>query len=349
VKPHGKEEEIIIPSIIPRLLSEETIQQIRTKCEARRTWQHGAIKFQCLFSRMIFDAETKSRKNGSQDNIALTGTANACNKRYYRPFRGADEDYPYKRYMINADLLENAILDALFGALSENRALYKAVFNETENQLNENFSKEREQAERELKIVDKRLSSVESVLLAYEKEDVLTFFQRMRGKIAELEKRRSELKDRLVTLDYALKNIPTKQEVRSKREWIREQLTRRMEQIYFRSGLTFRDLAFRDKRSLVNILFGGRDELGRRYGTYVFPVDSTERPKRYRFEAYGRLGTISGWLDNRTDDYQSYNEVEDTHDEEDTEFKVTELLRNGEKLHLDSERHAYNGLCLHQR
>jgi site-specific DNA recombinase len=350
VRSQGKEEKVVLQTAIPRLLPDDIIQKIKAKCEARRTWEHGAIKFEYLFSRMIFDGETKSRKNGSQDNIALTGTANAWNRRYYRPFRGPNENYPYKRYMINADILENAVLDALFEALSENRALYKAVFDgNPEDQRAEKLSKERAKYEKELKLVDKKLSNAESVILAYEKEDIQTFLQRMKGKVKDLEERQTELKANLLTLDYQIKNLPTEQEISNKREWMKKQLAQRMAESYFRSGLTFRDLAFRDKRSLINLIFGGRDVQGRRYGIYVTPIDNDEGPRRFKFEAYGRLGNIGGWLEDRTGDFRSYSDdLVVTPKDGDLAREAAEILRNGDKLHLHSECHAYHGLCLHQ-
>ena len=54
--------------------------------------------------------------------VALTGTP-ARGKRFYRPYRG--KGY---LYTISADLIEKAVTDSLFEALSCNRAIGRAVF-----------------------------------------------------------------------------------------------------------------------------------------------------------------------------------------------------------------------------
>ena len=78
---------------VPELLSESTIQRIKEKCKARRTWQHGSQKYEYLLSRIIFDKDT---------GYALTGTNNV-DKRNYRPYRCNG-----KTYSINANDFENA-------------------------------------------------------------------------------------------------------------------------------------------------------------------------------------------------------------------------------------------------
>lgn len=349
VRAQGKEELITVPITIPPLLSEETIQALRAKCEARRTWEHGSKVFEYLFSGIIFDGETKCRKNGSKDNIALTGTASRWKKRYYRPFRGQNEAQPYKRYMVNADILELAVIESLFEALSSNRSLLKAVFDGNPvNRHAEKLQLERAGYERELKSVEKRLSNAEAAIFAYEKDDIEAFAQRIKGRVKELEKRQAELKLEVLIIDDELRNLPTTQEIIEKRERMRQQLMEKIKESYFTSGWTFHNLPFKDKQKLVRLIFGGRDEHGKRYGIYVSPIERKDGPKRFKFEAYGRMGNIDGWLENRTGCFRSFSDNSlFTSENPEVAKGATTLVASGEGSYLLSKCHAYHCFCIY--
>jgi DNA invertase Pin-like site-specific DNA recombinase len=349
VRVQGKEELITVKTPVPSLLAEETIQALQAKCEARRTWEHGTRIFEYLFSGIIFDGEAKSRKNGSNDNIALTGTANRWKKRYYRPFRGKDETMPYYRYMVNADTLERAVMESLLEALSSNHSLLKAAFDGNPvDRHAEKLKKERVKYEIEHKSVERRLLNAETAILTYEKDNIEAFAQRMKSKVKELEKRQEELKSEIQIVNDELKNLPTTQQIIDKRKWMRQQLIQRIKESYFTSGWVLTDLPFKDKQKLVRLIFGGRDEHGKRYGIYVTPIEKKNGPKRYNFEAYGRLGNIDGWLENRTGNFQSFsdNSLYISENPEVAKGAAT-VVGNGEDSYLLSKRDAHHCVCVH--
>jgi site-specific DNA recombinase len=351
IRSEGVERTVPVQTRIPRLLAEDVIEKIRAKCAERRTYNRGNRVHDYLFSKIIFDAGTTSRKNGSTDNIALTGTTNRWGSRYYRPFRGQNEADPYKRYMINADVLEKAVIDTLFEALSANRTLYRAVFDGNPiSEHVERLTKETAGYERELKSVEKQLSNADSAILAYSGDDIQGFLLRLKGKVQELEKRKIELKTKIEALKNQLRSLPTEREVNDKREWMKRQLIERIKRSYFSSGWTLQDLPFDDKQKLVRLIFGGRDESGKRYGIYVTPLEGRAGHKRYRFEAYGRLGNIDGWLESRTGEFWSDadNSVFTSQDA-DFAFKASKLLRNRDESYLSSERDAHHCLRVYQR
>jgi hypothetical protein len=75
-------------------------------------------------------------------------------------------------------------------------------------------------------------------------------------------------------------------------------------------------LLFEDKQKIIKLIFGGKDEMGKRYGIYVEPLPG--RPKKYSYEAYGRLGKIYGLVESRTGECDSqdlYRSISTSEDE----------------------------------
>ena len=131
---------------IPPLLSNETIIAIRRKCEARRTYDHKTQKYQYLFSRLIFDKDT---------GYALTGTKNQRGTRYYKPYQGRK-----RRYQINADALEKAVLDELFLVLGNKDSLRESVFDGNPlGKVAEDLRIKLKSKQDELKATEKRINN----------------------------------------------------------------------------------------------------------------------------------------------------------------------------------------------
>ena len=124
--------------------------QLRRKCEARRTWDHKTQKYQYLFSRLIFDKDS---------GFALTGTTNQRGTRYYKPYQGCE-----RRYQVNADALEKAVLDELFWVLGNKASLREAVFNGNPlGKVAEDLKIKLESKQDELKAIEKRINNLLSM------------------------------------------------------------------------------------------------------------------------------------------------------------------------------------------
>lgn len=67
---------------------------------------------------------------------------------------------------------------------------------------------------------------------------------------------------------------------------------------YWKAGGAFHNLPFPEKKKLINLIFAGKDEQGRKYGIFVSHIEGKQRNKEFKFEAYGRLGTLKGWTGN---------------------------------------------------
>ncbi len=276
---------------IPRLLPEETIERLREKCKARLIWAKGSPrKKQYLLSHLVYDEES---------GYTLTGVPNQAGQRHYRPYQKVKQ-----RYHINAEVLEKAVLDALLEALSCDRALIKAVFNgnpvgNVADELRTRYSV----YEAELKSVEKKVSNLLNAITNFEGEGMGSFLLDLKDKIINLGETRSELKSKMQSIENQLRALPTHEEILATRDQIYNQLKQAMMESYFTSGHTLNNLPFEDKRKIVTMIFGGKDEEGKRYGIYIRPLGGD--PRLYKFVAYGRLGNIHGWVESKTGEYAS--------------------------------------------
>jgi len=324
---------------IPRLLPEEVIHKIRAKSEARRTWDHASQKYHYLFSRIIFDKGT---------GYALSGLPTR-GKRFYRPYRGKGH-----LYTISADLIEKAVTDSLFEALSCNRAIMRAVFDGRKiDKVMEELKSKKSLYEREAKALEKKAANIKKAIVAFDEDGVDNFILGLKTEIMDIEDRRAALKFKLEGIENRLSSLPTEQEIMNNREWMHQQLMRRVAESYFTSGHSIEELSFEDKQKLLKLIFGGRDEEGLRYGIYVICLGG--KPKRFKFEAYGRLGNLDGWIETGT---QRVSSFADTKIYTQTNAELSEniariVLSNGTrediKERMLGERDAHNRLRLHQR
>ncbi len=330
---------------IPRLLDEEMIRRIREKCEGRRTWTHGVQKYVYLFARKIYDADT---------GYALSGTTNKQGLRYYRPYKGEGA----YQYSINADVLENAVMEELFEALSNKRKLKQAVFDGNPiGDVAEKLRRKLSQKEKDLKSIDTKLNNFTRAIGNYKGEDLDSFLKGLKSKIKSLDDRKNDIESEIQSYRAQLDSLPTEQEIddTSKRS---KDLLKQIKESYFTSGHSFRNLTIEGKKKLVDLIFGGKDLNGKRYGIYVKRMGG--KPKRYRFEAYGRLGTIGGSLEARSGRSTALPDEEMYEKWDDMDSGLTEgvakLVRETEakgretkvKVDMLCKCHAYYCLCLHQ-
>jgi len=327
-KRHGIDETLIIK--VPRLLPDDIIQAIRKKSEARNSYDKKGQKHEYLFARVIFDMDTGK---------ALTGTCNSMGLRYYKPYQGRAN-----RYSINAAVLEKAVLEDLFLALGSKASLHKAVFDgHPLGKAADKIKEDLESKRGELAQVEQRLESYITAIGSA--GDVAAFMARMKPKIIELETRSTGLKDEIAALDYRLATLPNEAEIEAKRDkWAG--LVKRGLTSYLQTGVALHQLPFEAQKKIIRLIFGGKDETGRRYGIYV--KDLGGNPRRFNFEAYGKLGAISGWVEAKSGAFSSGGDMEGGGLIE----EISEIMLDHNPLDKDymvSKRHAHHRQRLHQR
>jgi DNA invertase Pin-like site-specific DNA recombinase len=279
----------VVATPVPRLLPEEVIQAIRAKAISRRTWDKKTQKHQYLFSRLIFDMETKR---------ALTGT---CSKgrRYYQPYQGT-------RYQINAKVLERVVTRELFQALSSSSNLKEVIYGGSPNgKVIQELTELKTSKESELKRVEARIENYLTMVGNCE-DDVKALIDRLKPKIVELENMAKALKEEIISLTNQIETLPKDEEIeRSRvtakndlRKILKEKIRKAVKDSYIDSGQAILDLPFEEQRKIVGMFFGGRDETGKRYGIYITNLGGS--PRKYAFAACGKLGIVEGEVQART-------------------------------------------------
>ena len=157
-----------------------------------------------------------------------------------------------------------------------------------------------------------------------------------------------------------LETLPTEEVIEgvSRRMRMRRELRKQIEEDYFIGGHSFREFSIEERKKLIDLIFGGKDANGKRYGIYVKLMEG--KPRRYRFEAYGKLGIIDGSLESRSGKFSSFPDSEMFgHDDKDSGVieTIADLVKEAgskgekevgvKKEHMLSQCHAYYGKCLH--
>jgi DNA invertase Pin-like site-specific DNA recombinase len=299
-----------VETTVPRLLPDHIIEAIKAKCQSRKIIDHGSYKHQYLLARFIYDAET---------GYALTGTPAGSRNLYYRTYKPGTP-----QYQVRANLIENAIQDAVFEALSDNSTLYRYVFDGEEmKDMEGDLLKKRAKYQKDLATQTTKLSNYADAIGNYEGKSIQTFLKSLEVKISEAERKINELESTIALIDAQLQSLPTKHDIQTARVKLRQDLQKSIEMSAFQTGATFRSLPFEDRRALLKLLFAGKDAYGKRYGIYV---TMQEKNQRYSFVAYGRLGNVQGHLTN--DEYVSdASDMYKSKDEEATE-SLSDIIKN---------------------
>lgn len=283
----------VVITKVPRLLPDDTINRIKEKSQARKTYARGSYKYDYLLSSMIFDSESRH---------ALTGTPNSKGKRYYKPYLGSMAH----RYMVNADIIESAVLEGLNEILMRSDLFSKAVFDGCPVGLVEDeLKKKKRTLAKEIASQRRKISNLISAIKYLNGDEVENFIKQARSDIVRREKNLNDLQFQYDSVVNQIDTLPTQREIEDKMEQFRVELLRRTQESYLRSGLALESLPFSEKKKIISLLFGGRNEMGKRYGIYVTPLEGM--PRRYRFKAYGRLGSIDGLVNARNKEYSSYS------------------------------------------
>lgn len=195
----------VVNTEIPPLLPENIIEKIRQKSKDRRTWDHKTQKHKYLFSRLIFDKNT---------GRSITGTTNSKGQRYYKPC-----DRRSHRYQINADVLEKAVTEQLFDALTNTGKLLKAVYQTyPEGNIVDELNKKLALKKEEKRAIEKKLRNYQDMIENFEGEDIKEFFKNFRPQIKELDKKKLSLNEEITSLEYKLNTLPDEKTIEGKRK-----------------------------------------------------------------------------------------------------------------------------------
>jgi hypothetical protein len=249
--------------------------------------------------------------------------------------------------MVNANVIERALLDQLSYAIASGPTFREAVF-EASSTKQEAQEMERKKAflEKQLKRVEAEISRIATAISRLSEFEFKSFMQKMEDKMQSLENERNEFRSEIELISAQLNSLATEQEIEEGRRRLEatirtrtEQLRQRLHESWVTSGGPLLALPFEEKRQLVEMIFGGKDPWGRRYGIYIKYIGGN--PRKYQWTAHGRLG-----------EFYSFDNNPYLKDDLKIGEKAAKMVKEAwekEKveLHMPGERHAHYRLGLH--
>lgn len=257
---------------IPSLLDDSTIEAIKEKAVANRTYTHGEIKNRYLLSRMIFCAKC---------GLTLFGMTTKKGRRYYRhpSSRYRNKDCSLQKY-IPGDLIENSVLIHLIQTFGDIELLRKAVERATPDlEKMGRISDERSELEQEMK----KNSNQKERIVDMVAEGILSRDE-VKEKIEKLRERGQHIKNRLMSIKMQIDAMPDPKKVKRLSQLglkILGQATQRPQIVFKRP--------YEWKRKLLEHAFGGRNAKGQRLGVYVSETGNPKQP--WQIEVRGILET----------------------------------------------------------
>jgi site-specific DNA recombinase len=233
---------------IPRLLPQATIDVIKKRSAANRTYMHGQTKHNYLLARMIFCDEC---------GYSLYGQANRNGSLYYRHAKNNGCKHPFNAA---APMIETRVIADIFRMFGDRPKMEQAAQNAIGNKA------ETEASYLTIQQGDKRLTKIKRA-----KDNVLQQVAEGFLKGVEVKQMMEKLKESetniLAEMDKAktkLQNIPSQADIKAK-----SGLLLRLTKNILRSHKHLSQMTFDDKRKLLQSVFDGKDKDGKRLGIYL--------------------------------------------------------------------------------
>jgi DNA invertase Pin-like site-specific DNA recombinase len=276
---------------IPRLLDDETINAIRLRGKANKTYSHGIIKHEYLLSRMIFCEHC---------GYTLQAQTNKNGLKYYRHPKGRNRPCHVNKW-VPAKQVEPAVLARIFQMFGDVERIEKAIKKATPNHA------EIEALRQEAADLTGRLSATEK-----ERDNVIRLAskgilsdQEVEKQIGEIRSRIAATNDRLATIEEQVSGLPTTAQIKKK-----SSLAMRIMKMVLKSPEALETMPFERRRKLMEKAFAGTDKAGNRLGVYV-KFDTGDQSWRM---------TIRGILDILMSDIPGQTEEELTEETEGGNF-----------------------------
>jgi DNA invertase Pin-like site-specific DNA recombinase len=274
---------------IPRLLDDQTIQAVRRRLVANRTYLHKPPRpvHDHLLSGYIFCAAC---------GYAMFGQVNTCGRRYYRhakaPRARACPHDP--RPWVPADAIEQAVVRDLFDLLGNTAAIDRAIKNAIPDCA--------ELLQRKLDL-EAKLAKVErgrAGVLELVVREAITQAQ-AEAKLNDLKQREADVRSDLGDIKATLADVPDSGALQLYVQDIQDALGRAI-MIVDDDGNTYAGgndvqsylmMTQQDRRDLLASVFGVPQPGGKPSGVYITPLGGPlHGPKRFSYEVRGRLGKL---------------------------------------------------------
>ena len=307
--------EEVVTLTIPALLPDNIIDAIHKKAESNKKYDRKVIKNRYLLSRTIYCAEC---------GLAMFGQASSKGRLYYRHSRNGNRNCPQKTWSVPGSMIEQAIILQIYSLFGDKEKLEKAIVKAApDTSMRPQLMKENKEMRATLGAVktkqDNLLDAVaEGVFVA----DVI------KTKMHVLLEKEKVLKAQIAKNMKVLEEIPSEKDIKKKTAFAHNVL-RYARSKHLRSVEHLSTLTWEEQRKLVELVFSGVYEDGKRDGVYVKKEDKT-----WHYELRGSFSTnMNGALP------MTRNEIID--------LLNLDADHCDDQLDLLSKCHAYNRFCLY--
>jgi DNA invertase Pin-like site-specific DNA recombinase len=278
-----------VPTTVPRLLSDETIEELHARAKANKTFTHGQPKHKYLLGSKILCEDC---------GYALVPQMNHGERRYYRHasaqrMRGP---CPGKAAMMPAELIEGIVIRHLFEAFG-NPAAVEAAVRAAFPDMDE--KKQQQERIKELDVlIDKEVQGRKTILRLVAKGK--TTEEEAEQQLGESQQQIETYQQEKDRLQAHLGNVPTPETLKQVATDVVQAFKRRRVPKGFvrenaRSG-RFTRMTWDEQRALVLRIFDGETPDGKRMGVYVRWLDGKEKRagRRFHYSINGLLIDVGG-------------------------------------------------------
>jgi len=286
-----------IPMSVPELIPRELNERLLAKLSSNRAYLRDGLKYQYLLSRKVYHRPT---------SFTLVGQTTFDNGKSYRYYRSQGDHIRAGHYFsVRADRIEGAVLSALSEVINSDKRFFESVLKQPADpsvidDIKMKISTATKSADRIKKEIERRAQYI-----PLESDSSLNitraiFLEKMKELETEF-KRQVEL---LSSLRVELAKCQNTSSIKGKRKEYKAELLRLIHYNYLNSHLALAGVDYLYQRRVIDLMLGGEDEHGRKYGVYV---DGSPNDKDgIRFEVYGYFGTVIV-KDIASDDYYFRN------------------------------------------
>ncbi|WP_028574527.1 recombinase family protein [Desulfonatronovibrio hydrogenovorans] len=256
---------------IPRLLDDETIQAIKEKGAANKTYTHGEIKHRYLLSRMIFCKAC---------NYTLVGQTNKNGNQYYRHPRHRKYECELKNW-VSAPKIENAVLEAIFEMFGDQERIEQAIRRATPdlNKVQAMLDEVEDLKKQKQDIIKQRNNLVDMAADGTLSKDEIKL------RITPIRESLKAIDERLEYLELQLKDQPSPADINKKSKLARGVIVDALKRPGAKTVQKLMDGPWEKKRKILERAFAGKDRQGNRLGVYVIQTGDKDRPFKFEIRA----------------------------------------------------------------
>lgn len=263
---------------VPRILDDSMIKAVGSRATANNTYAHSPIRNEYLLSRMILCGDC---------NYPMYGQTDKRGSRSYRHDKKGKNKCKDFGSSVPAAEIEGGVFGQVFEELGDKEKAEAAI----QRAIPDLGQIEKDMAE--IKDYEKLLKEVSK-----EKENVLRAIRKGITSDEEAEKDMKDIRQREVLYEGEIKkrksrtkNIPSESERKLKAKYI-ERVIKRV----YKNPRQLKKMTFDDKRKLMELVFGGKDDEERRLGVYINKPFEKNQKKIFTYTINGMFDKMEGTL-----------------------------------------------------